>query len=72
MKTANFTPEALRISTDKQREMIAGLFDGHTGVVKITVTVDFSLPEGYVYVVMESYNRPPIHGGIDPEGSMST
>lgn len=42
---------------------------------KMSVFVDFSLPTGYLYFVRQAeYNGEvhTIHGGIDPEGSVST
>lgn len=72
MRKIEFTPEALGIMTLEQRDRIRQLFDDGSIVHSVRASVDLSLPTGYIYVIIQYSPGEPIHGGIDPEGSMST
>lgn len=71
----SMTKEAVDICTPDQFEAIKHLIaDGNK---RIRVFVDFSLPKGYLYFVVERQGNlhpetAPIHGGIDAYGSVST
>lgn len=71
----SITREAVKILTNPQLEAIKHLLLDDTC---LGVFVDFSLPPGYVYFIREKRGNlhtetmPPLHGGIDPEGSVST
>lgn len=75
-----FTREAASILTDAQWNAILNQLGdpGETWVRRtMSIFVDFSLPAGYVYFVRKTYNgitnqSGEIHGGIDPDGGIST
>lgn len=75
-----FTAKAAAILTPQQWDsVVRQLGDVNDTKVKRTMSVfvDPSLPDGYVYFVRKTYNGfidsgGEIHGGIDPEGRIST
>jgi len=72
-REVEMSPEALGILNDAQRNRIRGMFEGNGGCSKVQVFIDMSLPTNWVYVIQYwPDQRQPIHGGIDPNGSMST
>jgi hypothetical protein len=74
------TYAALKICTPEQFDAIKIMLEPPdkttTPVRSIRVFVDFSLPDGWLYFVLTKRgnmeNADPIHGGIDPEGGIST
>lgn len=68
------TREAVEILTHQQFDAIKRqLLNG----TKLRVFIDFSLPNGYVYFIRSRQGNlhtsdNPIHGGISPEGDVST
>lgn len=62
--------------TPKQQEMIARLYDANR-VRDIHISLDFSLPESYISVLIKyidgtGIDGTGIYGGIDSDGVMST
>lgn len=67
-----FSPEALKIVTDKQRESLIGI-TSRFNAYQAKVTVAFDLPAGSVEFVLLDFNgNQIINGGVDPEGVVST
>lgn len=70
----SMTREAMHICTNAQLASIQHLLtEGH----KLRIFVDFSLPEGYLYFIKSRQGNmhvdsTPLHGGIDPDGAIST
>ena len=63
-----FSKEALTRLTNAQITKLCDI-----NARSIDVSVDFSLPNGYIYVIIEyNVDGPTIHGGISSEGEMST
>lgn len=67
-----FSVEALETMTPEQQECLLRLNTKSLETVTVS-KASIDLPTGYLYVIMK-YNQggPVIHGGISPEGDMST
>lgn len=70
MYKVHFTPEALGIMVPEQQEQISEMVN--ETVEKIEVFVDFSLPTGYLGLIMHYHHGNTIYGGMDKEGVLST
>jgi hypothetical protein len=55
--------------TDKQRAKLEGMAESWRGVD--VVGGDWSLPPGYITIVLDPHGHP-VHGGMSPEGEVST
>lgn len=68
----SMTREAVKICTPEQMSaIVTQLGDNH----KMSVFVDFSLPKDWLYFIQTgvfNFEVHAIHGGIAPDGSVST
>jgi hypothetical protein len=73
MAKLEMTIEAAKLCTHAQFDSIVSQMGDDRDM---RVIVDFSLPKGYLYFIRTTYNTQQvggqIHGGIDPEGRIST
>lgn len=66
-----FTNEAFKRVTYAQKVALADMMNERE--TAINCSVDFSLPEGYIYFVKGNpHNNHELHGGVSPDGDVST
>ena|SRR2546421_4919321 len=68
-KRIMFSPEALAILTEKQRDRLVGMAAGGENEVRVIKPASWDLSEGWLSFLLRYNGKGPgIEGGISPEG----